>query len=146
MKKLLSILVGVLFLGTLFCWPVMAYPEEEWVIDLTLMSGMDEEEVLDTLTPLLAMIAPPLVEWQQENGYREICPFLPDHPTNGTMMASATGAYGLGVLIDGIPPPWRIWLKRGLFAGVACGPCYDIIHGCFRFRQNFHIKIILFKV
>jgi hypothetical protein len=114
-------------------------------IDFTTIGELSSMELARSVTVICAGMATDLVGWQQENGYYEIFPLLPRHPSDGDMMLAFCGVVGSWPLIDGLPPPWNIilqWTEVGL---VAWGYPYDAVHGCLHFRQPFRLKFIIWR-
>ncbi len=142
MKKLL--ILGVLILGLLFsCLPASSV--EVMTIDLTTIHELSSMELARSMTALFGGMAVDLVGWQQENGYHEIFPLLPDHPSDRDMGLAYLGMVSSWPLIDGLPPPWNQIVQWTEFGLVAWGFPYDIKHGCLHFRQAFRMKFIIWR-
>lgn len=142
MKKL--IVLGVLIIGLLFCCsPVQSM--EVMTIDLTTIHELTSMELARSITAIGGGMAVDLVGWQQENGYYELSPYLPDHPSDRDMGLAYLGVVSSWPLIDGLPPPWNLIVQWTEFGLVAWGFPYDAVHGSLHFRQPFRFEFIVWR-
>lgn len=103
--------------------------------------GLSRAEKLWTTFVFGACTTPSLVEWQQDHGCYEVCPLLPDHPTDLQMVLYAVAdMVGFHILRQMYPKHEEalMWLANGT---IYWGWIYDQHHDCLRFNQDWRITI-----